>query len=363
VHYRRLGRTNLQVSVLGVGAGYLSVVDYDLGLALYERAIAAGVNYLDGRYGDSNRKLAPLIKGRRERLVIASKTTDLTAEGGRRRVDEELRALDTDYLDVFQVKAHSPELLKAYLAPGGTVEGLEKARAEGLIHYIGVTGHSYPLVLTDAVLSGRFDTVLFPLNLVQDEAWQTLIPAAQKMDVGMVIMKPLATGLLPMPLALKWLFGQPIATAVPGVSTLVQMEANIAVAEMPDWALTPEDEAEVSAVRGKLAGRVCRGCDERCRPFPVDLKQVGNRISYLIAHDVVYNHLRNLGADGFRRFPWAASDRERMLPQFAVMLELTRKLRAAGLSEVEARCPYGVKLGILLEEQESVLRELLGTAV
>ena len=130
MQYRRLGRTNVHVSVLGMGAGYLSVIDLELGTALFKRAMAAGINYFDGRYGDSNRKLAPLIRERRGEVIITSKTVDRTADGARRRVEEDLRDLDTDYIDLYQVKAHNPELLDAYLAPGGTVEGLERARGE-----------------------------------------------------------------------------------------------------------------------------------------------------------------------------------------------------------------------------------------
>ena len=358
MQYRRLGRTNLRVSVLGIGAGYLSVVGVELGTELLRRARAAGINYFDGRYGDSNRKLAPVIRERRGEVIVASKTNDQSADGTRRRVEEDLREMDTDYIDVYQVRAYNPEMLHGHLAPGGSVEGLERARAEGLIRHIGVTGHASMPVLTEAIETGRFDTVLFPLNCVQDEAWRTLIPTAQALDVGMVVMKPVGIGLLPMPLALKWLFQQPISTAVPGVSTLGQLEANVAAAELADWTLTPAEESELEAVRGRLAGRICRGCDEKCRPFPIAV----DRISLLISHGVSLNHLRNFGTAGFLGYDWGDANRLLMIEQFGKMLDSVRGLLAAGMRDVEARCPYGVRVTELLEEQESRLADLLASA-
>ena len=358
MQYRQLGRSNIKVSVLGLGAGYLSVVDRELGTALFQRARDAGINYFDGRYGDSNQKLAPVIKARRHEVVVASKTNDQSGEGTRRRVEQDLAEMETDYIDVYQVRAYNPEMLAGHLAPGGSVDALERARAEGLIRAIGVTGHASVKVLTDAIKTGRFDTVLFPLNIVQDEAWTTLIPTAQAMNVAMVIMKPVAIGLLPTTLALKWLFQQPISVAVPGVSSMEQLEANLAVAEMDDWSLTPDEEAERLRLRGALAGRICRGCDEQCRPFPIEI----DRISGLISHAVPLNHLRNLGTGGWLGYRWAPTDRTAMLGQFERMLGQCRSLLSAGMADVEGRCPFDVRITELLEAQEGRLAELLREA-
>ena len=84
--------------------------------------------------------------------------------------------METDYIDNYQVRAYNPEMLAGHLAPGGSVEALEKLKAEGVIRAIGVTGHSSVRVLTDAIKTGRIDTVLFPLNCLQDEAWAELDP-------------------------------------------------------------------------------------------------------------------------------------------------------------------------------------------
>ena len=68
--YRRLGRTELQVSVLGVGGGYVMLLEPELGTQLYQRAFDLGLNYFDGRYGDSSRKLRPVLKRGRDRCVV-----------------------------------------------------------------------------------------------------------------------------------------------------------------------------------------------------------------------------------------------------------------------------------------------------
>ena len=119
MEYRRLGRTNLQVSVLGVGGGYVMLLDQERGTELYQRAFDAGLNYFDGCNGDSSRKLAPVLKRDRTRCVVATKTRATSADDAIRRIEEDLRELETEYIDVFMLRCYTHEMLQEYLAPGG----------------------------------------------------------------------------------------------------------------------------------------------------------------------------------------------------------------------------------------------------
>ncbi|UCC64480.1 MAG: aldo/keto reductase, partial [Anaerolineae bacterium] len=203
--YRRLGRTELQVSVLGVGGGYVMLLEPDLGAQLYQRAFDLGLNYFDGRYGDSSRKLRPVLKRDRARCVVATKTRETTAEGVMRRVEEDLGELDTDYIDVFLLRCYTHEMLQEYLVPGGAFDGLRQAQEQGKIRFMGLSNHSDPSVLAAGIETGLVDVVLFPLNIVRREALDALIPVAQAHDVGLVVMKPLSVGKVPADIGLRWL--------------------------------------------------------------------------------------------------------------------------------------------------------------
>ena len=126
MQYRRLGRTNLQVSVLGVGGGYLSVLERSAGERIYERAFELGVNYFDGRYGDSNIKLRPVLKRYRDRCVVSTKTHEPTFEGVTRRIHEELEEMGTDYLDIFLLRTYDHQELQRHLAPSSAFEAADQ---------------------------------------------------------------------------------------------------------------------------------------------------------------------------------------------------------------------------------------------
>jgi predicted aldo/keto reductase-like oxidoreductase len=260
-------------------------LDDEEGRKIYRRAMELGVNYFDGRYGSSNTMLRPLIKSRREQWVLATKTSERTAEGALGRIEEDLRELETDYLDVFYLRTYNHDMLNQHFGPGGSVEGVLKARAQGKVRGLGLAGHSDLTALARGIETGLVDACLFPLNLVRREALQQLIPAAQKHDVGLAVMKPMSAGMAPPHLALPWLANQPIHTMAPGVSNVEQLELNAAVLDRPQMALTLEEEAEVERWRCQLETGACHICDQVCQPvcearIPIDV---------LLYHDVFSN--------------------------------------------------------------------------
>jgi aryl-alcohol dehydrogenase-like predicted oxidoreductase len=181
-----LGRTGLTVTRLGIGGAYCDSVEG------YITALDCGVNYVDTarayRNGEDEKVIGQAIRGRRGDLVIASKTMKRDADGARSELETSLRLLDTEYIDIYQIHHLNtqPERDQA-LGPGGAMEALQKAREEGLIHFIGVTGHDWPQV-QKAVATGLFDTVLCWYNCAMKEPEQTIFPEALAQNVGVVIM-------------------------------------------------------------------------------------------------------------------------------------------------------------------------------
>lgn len=181
-----LGRTNLEITRFGIGGTYCETVDG------YKAALDCGVNYVDTarsyQGGEDEKLIGQAIEGRRHELIVASKSAKRDAEGARQELETSLRALKTDYLDIFQLHhLNTEEERNQALAPGGALEVAQQAREEGLVRFIGVTGHDWGQV-EQAVRTGHFDTVLCWYNCAMKEPEETVFPAAQASNTGVVIM-------------------------------------------------------------------------------------------------------------------------------------------------------------------------------
>lgn len=341
--YRRLGRTELQASLLGVGGGYLAQLERSVGERLYQRAYELGINYFDGRYGDSSLKLRPLLKKYREHCIVVSKTRETGAEGFMRRVEEDLRDCATDYLDGFFLRTYSLEMLQDHLSPGGAFEGALKAREQGKIRFIGMATHGNPSVLEAGIKTGLIDVVIFPLNIVRREALLSIIPLAAEYDVGLVVMKPLSTGIIPPEIGLPWLANQPIHTMVPGASSLEQIEQDVHILTREPLALSPAEELAVEDWRHKLEHQVCRICDDVVKCCPENLP-----VSMMVHHDVWYNHYRNLGLEGFLAYPWDEEARRTMEAHFRQRLAILQ--RCTLCHKCETTCPYGLPIVEMVQQ-------------
>ena len=134
-----LGRTGLEVTRLGVGGAYCKTPEG------YRAALDCGVNYLDTApayyEGKDEETVGKAIAGRRDNLVLATKTWKRTAQGAQKELETSLRLLGTDYIDIWQIHyLNEPDELEKILGPGGAMETVVKAREKGLVRYVGVTG-------------------------------------------------------------------------------------------------------------------------------------------------------------------------------------------------------------------------------
>ncbi len=194
VQKRRLGRTGLQVSVIGFGGIPIIALSRKEAEKVVRYAYEKGINYFDTAraYGDSEDKMGAALKDVRDDVVIATKTHQRTKEDAARAgLKQSLRNLQTDRIDIVQLHGiDSEEMLEKALGSEGSLAALEEAKKEGKIDFIGLSGHN-PYVLQKAIETGKFDTVLVPLNVLDRRFSEKLIPLAKESDVGVVIMKPL----------------------------------------------------------------------------------------------------------------------------------------------------------------------------
>lgn len=279
---RRLGRTELKVSALGLGGIPVRDREWEDAVRVIWAALEHGLDFIDTAraYGDSEGKIGTALAeaGKRRQVYLATKTPERQAAGARADVDRSLKELQTDCIDIYQLHGVDEQKdLKQVLAPGGALAALKKAQREGKVRFIGITGHD-PKLLQEAIRTGEFDTVMVPVNILDRfifAAEETLLPVARELDVGIIAMKPLAGGVIKEPAqALRYTLSQTVDVAIPGMGSVRELEENVGVATE----FTPLTEAELSALVGEaqaLGTKVCRQCGY-CLPCPegIDIRQV-----------------------------------------------------------------------------------------
>jgi predicted aldo/keto reductase-like oxidoreductase len=225
-----------------------------------------------------------------------------------------------------------------------------EAKAKGLIRHIGCTSHRSDILL-EALRRFEFEIILVPMNIVEREPLDHLIPICLERGIGISIMKPLATGLLPSTLALKWLLNRPIATAVPGATTVDEVEENSLIGHMEDPALTSTELEEVTRLTSKLEHGRCRICGA-CEPCPF-----GIPIGLTLGTDVMYDHYRSMGQAAFALFPWSPERvKEDSDTRYAVIGQI-ESCDNCGLCD--KRCPYGLPVSSMLKAMVPSMKDML----
>lgn len=254
---RQLGLTGEQISLIGLGGSFTLADENKAEEAekIIERAIDAGINYLDTAptYGHSEANLGRVMERRRKEVFLAGKTRERSYDGTLRVFEQSLERLKTDRLDLLQLHGiHTSDELETVFAPDGALEAIKKLKDEKAVRYIGITSHKNPRVLMEALERFDFDTALFPLNAA-DPYYQSFqkefLPAAQAKSLGLIAMKSAAYGRIfrkggisTMQEALGYTLSFPVSTTIIGTTTLSELEENIRLAE--NFKPLPAEELE-----------------------------------------------------------------------------------------------------------------------
>ncbi len=164
---RRLGRTNLQVSIVGFGGTWISELNTPEAVRVVRKAFELGINYFDTAKldGDSEEKIGAALQDVRDKCIIATKTGSRTKKESLEDFKSSLKRLKTDRLDIIQLHGIDDEktLAKA-MGADGSLQTCKEARKQGLVDFIGITGHK-PRVLVKAVGAASLIRFLFPSTL------------------------------------------------------------------------------------------------------------------------------------------------------------------------------------------------------
>ncbi len=213
---RALGRTGHAATLFGLGGeGVLRTTGRVAeAVAVIHRALDQGVNYCDTApaYAGSLDYYGAALGERRDEVFLASKTHERTRDGSLRLLDESLRRLRTDRLDLWQLHDLRTQAdLDRIFARGGALEALLQARDEGRVRWLGITGHHDPAILLEAMRRFDFDTVLMALNAADVHRLsfaRSVLPEAARRGLGVNAMKLCAQGALLQGGGVRGLLGQ-----------------------------------------------------------------------------------------------------------------------------------------------------------
>ncbi|MBI3817985.1 MAG: aldo/keto reductase [Planctomycetes bacterium] len=263
-----LGKSGRQLPRLGIGCFPLgNVSDEDQGVAIAKHAYDRGIRYFDTapsyNAGVSERRLGLALAGRdRKEFYLATKTLERGAAGARRELEASLKKLRMDYVDCVQVhEIHDDwELL---FKKDSVISGLEKARDEGLLRFIGITCHRDPQFAMNAFDKYEFVSALVPVNPIDPQHLsftRGFLPIGAKKNFATVAMKIFAGGQLLKDKnvtskdCLRYAFAQSATILVPGCDSISHVDEAVDVAldtEKPDASWLAAVEKKVGLHRGK----------------------------------------------------------------------------------------------------------------
>ncbi len=195
---RRLGRTGVNASLLGLGLGPVGLAHYspfEL-REVVQAALDEGVTYFDMQpdYGDVECSLAPWLHTRRDRVFLVTKTWAKTRNEALDSIQRSVRRLHVKHVDAVLLNNIGDYDMERLFAPEGAFAGMEKAQELGLTRFLGISGHMGAEHFVQALQTGRFDVVMPVINFVDRHSYrmeEKVLPVAAKHDVGVVAMKVL----------------------------------------------------------------------------------------------------------------------------------------------------------------------------
>ncbi len=337
-----LGRTGKQLSRFGLGGYHQVEISSEVVEQVIDTFLAEGGNYIETArvYGSgaSEEKIGRALEGRRDQVILCSKSMAKTADAIRVHLEKSLALLRTDHIEFYYLHCVGPNELEQITAPGGAVEGLLKAKEEGLIDGVGLSSH-HPPVYLEAFARIPLDLILIWCNYLDNLNFpiipEQILPEALRRSIGITAMKPLADGFLyrSPTMAVRYCLGSQVEVAVCGANSPEQVRQ---IAEAVRQA--PLDEAEQQQTlrdAPELGRYVCR----RCGQCPAELMdtfrlegEFDRQMIDFLPHDPADHALRrvlsgwfNLADASKAKFASAGYDGDKLISSASAVM-----------------CPYGI---------------------
>ncbi|MDF2874924.1 MAG: Aldo/keto reductase family protein [Sporomusa sp.] len=303
MQYRNLGQTGLTISEVGFGCIPIIRLETNQAVKTLRHAYEQGVTFYDtaNAYRDSEDKIGRAFSGMRDKIVIATKTGRRDGAGALEHLENSLRMLQTEYIDLYQLHQVSREQdWEVATAAGGAFEVAKRAQQQGKIRHIGVTSHSLTMAIR-LVKTGLFSTIQFPFNFIEDAAKGELRELAIKMNVGFIVMKPFAGGMIDnAAIAFKFLRQFPEMLPIPGFDSPEAVDEILSFYNEVNT-VTDADLVLMDKYRDELGKQFCRRC-EYCQPCPhgvsitpaMGYQVIARRMSPAVAVDFARNAMESV---------------------------------------------------------------------
>jgi len=229
-----LGKTGLEVTCLGFGGIPIQRLTEQEAIDVIKELKNQGINFIDTAIGYtvSEGYIGKALKEvGRENFYIATKAMGYTYDTMKAFIEQSLKQLDVDYIDLYQIhNVSKQEQFDNVISENGAFRALQEAKEKGLIKHIGVTSHNISM-LEKFLEFDIIETIQFPFNIVEQQAIEVFKKAKGK-NVGVLAMKPLAGGAIQDgEIALKYIFNSGLVTvAIPGMDSVEQVKRNASVA-------------------------------------------------------------------------------------------------------------------------------------
>ena len=334
-----LGSTGIAATRSGFGALPIQRLSKEEAARLLVLAYEGGINFFDtaNAYTDSEEKLGEALRDVRQNVVISTKSAGKDKKTVQAHIEQSLRSLRTDYIDLFQF--HNPAVLPDIHDPDGPFAAALEAKQKGYIRHIGITNHRLK-VAHEAIESGNFETLQFPFCYLATEKDLELVKLCREHDMGFIAMKGLSGGLLNNAEAC-YAFMQEHPDVVPiwGIQRESELQEVLELEKNPP-ALDEAMMARIEKDRRELAGDFCRGCGY-CMPCPVGI-EINNcaRMSLLLRRSPSEGHLSPEGQ--------------------AKMMKIKDCLHC---NQCMSKCPYGLNTPELLQRNLKDYEEVLAGKV
>lgn len=260
--FNDLGNTGIKVSRVGFGGIPVQRITKSEAKNVIVKAEESGINFIDSArgYTVSEELIGEAIDGRREKWIIATKSMVRDYASMINDVNTSLTNFKTDFIDLYQF--HNIKTMDEYnkvLGEDGAYRALYEMKQKGKIGHIGITSHSADM-LQIAIESGKFETIMFPYNIVETQG-EKIFERAKELGIGVIAMKPFAGGALSeASLALKFILSnENVSCAIPGMGNVDEVKSNAAAAG-EKTPITEEEKAAMAKISKELGSEFCRRC-------------------------------------------------------------------------------------------------------
>jgi aryl-alcohol dehydrogenase-like predicted oxidoreductase len=263
---RKFGHSDVRISALGFGGHHLGdAPDARTAVEIIHQAVDGGITFYDNcweyRRGKTEIWMGAGLKGRRDKVFLMTKTCPhgRDASLALQMLEESLRRLQTDHLDLWQVHGMAFDNdAELFIRKNGAAEALEKAKKDGKVRFLGFTGHQNPKVHLAMLNTGfPFDAVQMPLNAFDSNFRsfeKQVLPELNKRGLAVLGMKPLnghgeaiKRGVITAEEALRYAMSLPVSTTISGIDSLEVLHQNLRIAQN----FTPMTESEMNELRDR----------------------------------------------------------------------------------------------------------------